>query len=78
MGVSLAASHIHELVFRSHKLGGALDVSNTITLCPHCHSDMHTKIGGVLKRIEGAELGSSGALRFFERKTGKHPWVEVK
>lgn len=74
--VSLDAMHAHELVFRSHRLLGALDITNVMCLCGRCHGDLHSKIGGVLKKILDAALGLSGA-RFWERKTGKSPWIEV-
>lgn len=71
--VTLDAAHIHEVTFRSHG-GSATDIGNTLTLCGKCHGEMHTKIGGVLKRIVRL---ATGLLQFFERETGKSPWIDV-
>lgn len=71
--VTLDAAHIHEVRFRSQG-GSATDISNTLTLCSKCHGEMHTKIGGVLKRISES---AAGERRFFERETGKSPWIDV-
>lgn len=71
--VTLDAAHIHEVKFRSQG-GSATDVNNTITLCGKCHGEMHTKIGGVLKRIVRL---ATGLLQFFERESGKSPWIDV-
>lgn len=71
--VTLAAAHIHEVIFRSRG-GSAIDVNNTVTTCGECHGHVHGRVGGALKRIERTE---AGGLRFFERITGKSPWIEV-
>lgn len=68
--------HGHELVTRGE--GGSTTADNNVVCaCSRCHMDLHRKIGGKLKRIVGAANGWAGPLRYFERLTGKDPWVEV-
>ena len=64
--------HAHELVKRS-QLGDATDVDNVVCLCWKCHHDLHMKIGGKTKRIDGHSV--SAGLRFFERT--REGWQEV-
>lgn len=62
-----------------HELGGgrgkvdACDPDRCVTTCATCHSDLHVRVGGITKRIEGDAV--SGGLQFFERHGDD--WVEV-
>ena len=71
--VTLDAAHIHEVKWRGRG-GSATDLANTMTLCGCCHEQVHPRVGGVLKRIEAT---ADGGRRFFERETGRSPWIEV-
>jgi cytochrome c553 len=59
-------------VFRSAQ-GDPTDVNIAVTTCASCHHDMHVRVGGKLKRIEGSR---SEGLRFFYRKHGGEEWRE--
>lgn len=73
IGLSLDAMHAHEVVFRSAG-GSATDDANVVPTCATCHGHIHVRVGGKVKRIERTE---AGGLRFFERKNGNSPWIEV-
>lgn len=61
--VSLEFAHAHEIVWRSRG-GDPCDLDNVVTLCGATHVDIHPRVGGITKKIEGSRaLG----LRFFER-----------
>lgn len=59
--LDLDAAHEHEIVWRS-KQGDPLDIDNVVTLCAKCHGDIHPRVGGLRKRIEGSR--STGIRRF--------------
>ena len=66
VALALQDAHAHEVTPRS--LGGdPLDVDGILTLCAGCHADMHVRVGGKRKRIEGTR---STGLRFFARVDG--------
>ena len=72
-GLLLKDAHIHETEFRSAG-GDPTDINISVTTCRECHHDMHVRVGGKLKRIEGSR---SEGLRFFHRKHGGDEWREV-
>ena len=65
-------ANVHELKRRGQG-GDPCDPTNTICLCWRCHMDMHPKVGGKTKRIEGKD--SRLPLKFFERHG--ETWREV-
>lgn len=71
--VTLDAMHAHEIVFRSQG-GSAIEDENVVCSCGKCHMEIHRRLGGILKRVSGY---ADGTRHYFERKTGKDPWVEV-
>jgi len=72
-GLRLEDAHIHETDFRSGG-GDPCDINIAVTTCRDCHGDIHVRVGGKLKRIEGSR---SEGLRFFHRKHGGDEWREV-
>ncbi len=73
-GMLLRDAHIHETIFRSAQ-GDPTDINIAVTTCRDCHHDMHVRVGGKLKRIEGSR---SEGLRFFHRKHGGDEWREIE
>lgn len=65
-------AHAHELTRRSAG-GDPHDPAGIIILCWKCHADLHPRVGGKIKRIDGKL--AAGLLQFFERKG--HAWTEV-
>ncbi len=72
--LSLEMAHEHELLGGRSKVS-AVDPNMMVTVCAQCHSDLHVKIGGKRKRIDGTVAGAEGPLRFFERQHDE--WIEV-
>jgi 5-methylcytosine-specific restriction endonuclease McrA len=72
-GLLLRDAHIHETIFRSAQ-GDPTDIDIAVTTCQQCHNDMHVRVGGKLKRIEGSR---SEGLRFYQRKHVGDEWREV-
>lgn len=50
------------------------DPSKIVTVCARCHGELHVRIGGIRKRIEGDDANKT--LRFFER-IDNITWHEV-
>jgi len=51
-----------------------------VMLCAWCHADLHVRVGGKRKRIDGTTAGADGPLHFWERRGdpfGIEGWVEV-
>jgi hypothetical protein len=69
-GISLAEAHMHEPQGRS--IDDPCDVDTVVTLCCLCHLEMHVRLGGIKKRLEGSR---SVGFRFYERVNNK--WFEV-
>lgn len=69
--LDLDAAHEHEIVWRS-KQGDPLDIDNVVTLCAKCHADIHPRVGGLRKRIEGSR---STGIRKFEKV--EESWQEL-
>lgn len=77
-GDVFSLAHAHEINGRA--VDDPTDLSKIVTLCARCHGDLHVRVGGKLKRIEGAD--ANGILHFFERlrKRSYHEqaeWHEV-
>lgn len=72
-GLLLRDAHIHETVFRSSQ-GDPTDIDIAVTTCRDCHNEMHVRVGGKKKRIEGSR---SAGLRFYARKRVGDEWREV-
>lgn len=66
-----ALAHGHEVHGRA--TDDPCDVNVVVTVCSRCHSDLHVRIGGKRKRMEGSR---GEGLRFWERRAGDE-WVEV-
>lgn len=69
--VEFERAHIHELDFRSAG-GDPCDLDNAVTLCWRCHAEMHVRVGGKTKRIEGSR---AVGLHFYQRVNDI--WTEV-
>lgn len=73
VGLLLEAMHAHEVVFRSQG-GDPLDITGIVPVCAICHADIHGRVGGIRKRIEGTE---ETGYQFYERENGELPWMDV-
>ena len=69
--LTVALAHEHEVVWRGRG-GSAVDLTNVVTLCGHCHGGIHPRVGGVVKRLTRDEHG----LHFYERQPDD-TWKEM-
>lgn len=71
--VPLEEAHIHETHARGFG-GDACDLDIAVTTCRFCHADIHVRVGGKRRRIEGTR---SEGLRFYQRIGHSSDWKEV-
>jgi len=67
-------ANAHELIARSQG-GDPTNPDIIVVLCWRCHHDLHTRVGGKTKRIDGKL--AEGPLRFYERRPGHQGWDKV-
>lgn len=68
--VPIQCAHMHEPQGRA--VDDPCDIDTVVTVCADCHAEMHVRVGGKRKSIQGSR---SGGLHFYQRsKTG---WDEV-